>query len=145
MIHINHIRLETTMEKCAICGCELHRTKGTYARPTVEGRSHASRHHFVAERFFGRSNNRRGTQRDRVFEKCPWGVENKITIFCYECHEELLHNPVFLQFDIDRLADLVKERDLNENRKTKSKDKIAGRIKLLHEIIHRGLEELKKR
>jgi hypothetical protein len=41
-------------EKCAICGCELHRIAGTYARPTVEGRSHASKHHFVSERFFGR-------------------------------------------------------------------------------------------
>jgi hypothetical protein len=39
---------------------------------------------------------------------------------------------------------LVKERHLDEDRKTKSKDKIAGRIKLLHEIIQRGLEELKK-
>src|SRR2546430_8694767 len=35
--------------------------------PTVPGRSHASRHHYVAERFFGRSKNRRGTQRERVF------------------------------------------------------------------------------
>ena len=131
------------IETCSICGCELHRTKDTYALPTVEGRSHASKHHFVAERFFGRSKNRRGTQRDKIFEKCPWGVEGETTIFCYECHEELLHNPVFLPDDIERLASLVKERGLDENRKTESKDKIAGRIKLLHEIIQRGLEELK--
>ena len=131
------------IETCAICGCELHRTKDTYALPTAEGRSHASKHHFVAERFFGRSKNRRGTQRDKIFEKCPWGVEGKTTTFCYDCHEELLHNPVFLPEDIDRLANLVKERGLDENRKTESKDKIAGRIKLLHEIIQRGLEELK--
>jgi hypothetical protein len=131
-------------ERCAICGCELHRTQGTYARPTVEGRSHASKHHFVAERFFGRSNNRRGTQRDRVFEECPWGVEGQTSVFCYDCHEELLHNPIFLPVDIARLADLVNERRLDEDRKTGSKDKIAGRIKLLHEIIQRGLKELKK-
>jgi len=130
------------IEKCAICGCELHRTKNTYARPTIEGRSHASKHHFVAERFFGRSKNRRGTQRDKVFEECPWGVEGKTTIFCYDCHEELLHNPVFLPEDIKRLAILVKERGLDENSKTESKDKIAGRIKLLHEIIQIGLKEL---
>ena len=130
------------IETCSICGCELHRTKGTYALPTAEGRSHASKHHFVAERFFGRSKNRRGTQRDKIFEKCPWGVEGETTIFCYECHEELLHNPVFLPDDIERLASLVKKRGLDENRKTESKDKIAGRIKLLHEIIQRGLEEL---
>jgi hypothetical protein len=131
-------------ERCAICSCELHRTKGTYALPTAEGRSHASRHHFVAERFFGRSNNRRGTQRGKVFEKCPWGVEGKTAVFCYDCHEELLHNPIFLPSDIARFADLVKVRSLNEEKKTESKDKIAGRIELLHEVIERGLEELKK-
>ncbi len=131
-------------ERCSICGCELHRTQGTYALPTIEGRSHASKHHFVAERFYGRSGNRRGTQRDKVFPECPWGVEGQTAVFCYDCHEELLHNPIFLPVDIDRLADLVKDRRLDEDRKTESKDKIAGRIKLLHEIIQRGLQEFKK-
>jgi hypothetical protein len=131
-------------EKCAICGCELHRIAGTYARPTVEGRSHASKHHFVPERFFGRSNNRRGTQREKVFATCPWGVEGKTALFCYDCHEELLHNPVFLPDDIALLARLVKARHLIEDSKTASKTSIAGRIKLLHEIIRRGLEELGK-
>jgi hypothetical protein len=41
-------------ETCAICGCEIHRN-GDYAKPTVKGRSHATRYHFVAERFYGRS------------------------------------------------------------------------------------------
>ena len=132
-------------ERCAICGCELHRAEGTYALPTVEGRSHASKHHYIAERFFGRSNNRKGTQRDKIFEKCPWGFEGETALFCYDCHEELLHNPIFLPTDIDRFADLVKARSLNEDRKTESKDKIAGRIKLLHEVIRRGLEELGKK
>jgi len=99
----------------------------------------------VAERFFGRSNNRRGTQRERIFEECPWGVEGKTAIFCYDCHEELLHNPIFLPSDIAHFADLVKERSLHEDGKTESKDKIAGRIKLFHEVIQRGLEELKKK
>jgi hypothetical protein len=98
----------------------------------------------VAERFFGRSKNRHGTQRDKVFEECPWGVEGQTAVFCYDCHEELLHNPIFLPADIARLTELVKERCLDEDRKTKSKDKIAGRIKLLHEIIQQGLKELKK-
>jgi len=132
-------------ERCAICGCRLHRNKGTYALPTAEGRSHASRHHFVAERFFGRSSNRRGTQRDKVFEECPWGIEGQTASFCYDCHEELLHNPVFLPADIAQLADLVKERNLDEDIKTESKNKIAGRIRLLHGVIQRGLEELKRR
>jgi len=131
-------------EKCAICGCNLHRDKNTYALPTPQGRSHASRHHFVAERFFGRSKNLSVTQRSRVFKECPWNVEGKTAIFCYDCHEELLHNPVFLQEDIDRLAALVQKRGLNENKKAASKDKIAGRIKLLHKIIQLGLEKLER-
>jgi len=75
-------------ERCAICDCVLHRTAGTYARPTIEGRSHATKHHFVAERFFGRSSNRRGTVTDGVFTSCPWGHEGETAVFCYECHEE---------------------------------------------------------
>lgn len=129
-------------ERCEICGCELHRTPGTYARPSIEGRSHASRHHFVAERFFGRSNNRPNTQRDRVFETCPWGVEGETAVFCYDCHEELLHNPIFLPADIEHLAGLVKLKGLDESIKEESRGKIAGRIKLLHEIIARGIEAL---
>ena len=128
-------------EKCAICGCSVHRS-GEYATPTVAGRSHATKHHYVAERFFGRSPNRRGTQRDPIFLRCPWGVERKTTVFCYECHEELLHNPVFLPGNVQAFANLVKARKLNENQKTGNRKKIAGRIKLLHEVIEAGLEKL---
>src|SRR5690349_12484379 len=126
-------------EHCAICDCKLHRTKNTYARPTVAGRSHASKHHYVAERFFGRSRNRIGTQRDKIFETCPWGHEGETVVFCYDCHEELIHNPIFLPRDIRRLAALVSQRGLAESEKTESRERIAGRIKLLHEVIDRGL------
>src|SRR5579859_3363405 len=129
-------------EHCAICGCQLHRTKNTYARPTVEGRSHASKHHYVPERFFGRSRNRRGTQRQRVFEICPWGHEDETAVFCYDCHEELIHNPVLLPNDIKRLRALVSQRNLSETVKTESREMIAGRIRLFHEVIDRGLELL---
>jgi hypothetical protein len=64
-------------EHCAICGCLLHRTAKTYARPTIEGRSHATAHHFVSERFFGRSANRKGTRTEGIFESCPWGHEGQ--------------------------------------------------------------------
>jgi hypothetical protein len=66
----------------------LHRS-GEYAKPTVKGRSHATEHHYVAERFFGRSKNRRGEKREPIFKKCPWRVEGKAVIFCYECQERL--------------------------------------------------------
>jgi hypothetical protein len=49
---------------------------------------------------------------------------------------------VLLLEDIERFAKLVKLRGLNENRKTASKTKIAGRIKLLHEVIETGIESL---
>lgn len=129
-------------ETCAICGCNLHRTKGTYARPTAKGRSHASKHHYVAERFLGRSGNRRATQREEIFGVCPWDLETPTDVFCYDCHEELLHNPVFLPKDIARFARLVRGRSLHEETKPQSKDKIAGRIELLHEVIDRGLAAL---
>lgn len=126
-------------EHCAICNCPLHRRSGTYARPTVDGRSHATEHHFVAERFFGRSSNRRGTKTEGVFATCPWGVEGKSEVFCYECHEELLHNPVLLPQDIAAFAELVRRRKLSESEKRKSREKLAGRIRLLHEVISLGL------
>jgi len=65
-------------EICVICGCKLNRVKGVYATSTIEGRSHATQHHYVAERFFGRSATRRGEQREPIFKKCPWGVEGQI-------------------------------------------------------------------
>jgi hypothetical protein len=103
-------------ERCGICGCRLHRT-GSYALPTPEGRSHATEHHYVAERFFGRSTNRKNEQRDRIFEHCPWGLERQSGVFCYECHEELLHNPVLTKADIERFAALVQRRGLSEGGK----------------------------
>lgn len=130
------------LETCAICGCQLHRTVKTYAVPTIEGRSHASRHHFVAERFFGRSRNRRGTKTDGLFASCPWQTEGQSDVFCYECHEELLHNPVLLPGDISALAGLVRTRGLSETDKTADRSKIAGRVILLHEVIARGLKSL---
>lgn len=128
-------------ELCAICGCTLHRS-GDYAKPTVKGRSHATKQHYVPERFFGRSKNRQGTQRERIFEECPWEAEGATVTFCYECHEELLHNPVFLPDDIELLRKLVRERGLDEDEKSESRSKIVGRIKLLHEIIRKGLQSL---
>ena len=131
-------------ERCAICGCGLHRTRDTYARPTTEGRSHATKHHMVPERFFGRSSNRRGTQTDGIFTSCPWGHEKESQVFCFECHEELLHNPVLLPDDIARFAELVRFRSLNEDLKPRNREKIAGRVVLFHEVIARGLEVLRE-
>ena len=131
------------LEHCAICNCKLHRTAGTYALATDEGRSHATKHHFVAERFFGRSSNRKGTKTDGIFEACPWGVEGRSEVFCYECHEELLHNPVILPEDIVHFAELVKQRGFSEEIKSQDRSPLAGRVKLLQEVISRGIATLR--
>jgi hypothetical protein len=63
-------------------------------------------------------------------------------VYCYECHEELLHNPVLLPEDIQALAELVKQRNLDEESKPEHREKIAGRIILLHDVISMGLKVL---
>jgi hypothetical protein len=131
-----------TKETCGICGCTLNRG-GEYATATIQGRSHATKHHYVAERFFGRSANRRGTQRKGLFLICPWGLESKSGVFCYECHEVVLHNPVFLPEDIAAFAELVRRRGFSETKKPDDQEKLAGRVRLLHEIIVAGLTILK--
>ncbi|MBI4915865.1 MAG: hypothetical protein HY825_08455 [Acidobacteria bacterium] len=128
-------------ESCALCGCVVHR-QGRYAEPTQRGRSHATKHHFVPQRFFGRSANRPRTVRPAIFKTSPWPVEDPTAVFCYECHEELLHNPVLLPEDLDAFRRLVALRGLDEARKPASRVKIAGRIELFHEVIAAGLEAL---
>lgn len=128
-------------ESCAICGCTLHR-EGQYAEPTPHGRSHATKHHFVAERFFGRSNNRRRTKRAPIFSACPWDLERKTAVFCYDCHEELLHNPVLLPEDIAKFSELVRLRQLSETKKPNGRALLAGRIRLLHEALSTGIATL---
>lgn len=63
-------------------------------------------------------------------------------MFCYDCHEELLHNPVLLPKDIEKLALLVKLKKYSEKGKTNSKNELAGRIKLLQEIIQKGIDKI---
>lgn len=130
------------MIKCAICGCGLNRKVGVYGTDTIDGRSHASKHHYVAERFFGRSASHKGKPREPIFKEYPWSLEDKPDEYCYDCHEELLHNPVFLPIDVSNFAKLVKLRKLSETEKTASRKKLAGRIKLLHEVLELGIEKL---
>lgn len=129
-------------ETCAVCGCKVLRRTGVYGKPSAKGRSSASKHHYVAERFFGRSTNRPGTRREAIFDQCPWGLERETALYCYECHEELLHNPIFLPEDILNFAELVRRRGLSEDTKAASRDKLAGRIKLLHDVVESGLKVL---
>ncbi len=77
-----------------------------------------------------------------MFASCPWGHEGESEVFCYECHEELLHNPVLLPEDFVRFAELVRMRGLSEKTKTENRSKLAGRVVLLRDVISRGLKVL---
>jgi hypothetical protein len=130
------------IDRCAICGCELNRLPNVYAQPSIEGRSHATKHHYVPERFFGRSNNRKGEKREGIFEIDPWGLEGAVEEFCYDCHEELLHNPILLPEDVKGFKELVNLRGLGEKNKNDNRDKLAKRIVLFHEVIRSGLNQM---
>lgn len=69
-------------------------------------------------------------------------MEGRETVFCYECHEVLLHNVVFLPKDIERLAELARKRGCAEDEKPATHEKLAERIKLLHEVVDAGLTKL---
>jgi len=132
-------------EHCAICGCHVHRIANTYAQPSIAGRSHAARHYYVAERFFGRSKNRRGSSSEGIFSSCPWKQEGESGILCYECEKELLRNPVLLPDDVAHFAELVKRRGFGEKHKTESRAPIAGRVALLQQVIALGISAALKR
>jgi hypothetical protein len=70
------------------------------------------------------------------------GLRTEKLVYCYECYEELIHNPVLLPEDITLFQNLVRARGLTEADKPESREKIAGRIKLFHEVIACGLRQL---
>lgn len=86
--------------------------------------------------------NRLGAKRQGIFPECPWGYEGKAQVYCYECHEELLHNPVLLPEDVSRFARLVQLRDVGEDQKPEDRRKLAGRIVLMHDVISAGIRVL---
>jgi len=77
-----------------------------------------------------------------VFASCPWSQEGKSTVFCYECDEELLHNPVLLSQDMAAFAPLVRSRGLDEEHKSGDRQKLGARIMLFHEVIAKGIAVL---
>ncbi len=134
-----------TGERCELCGCRLTRGGRYAADDTPESRANATEHHYVAERLFGRTANRPGVCRARTFETCPWGLDGRSAVFCYECHELLLHNPVLTPEDVQGLAQLAKKRGLAEIRKPIGRTRLAGRAMLLNEVIREGIRALLER
>jgi hypothetical protein len=78
-----------------------------------------------------------------VFETCPWGHERETGVFCCECHETLLHDPVMLPEDINDFSELVLRRGLSEgDSKSDWFEKIGKRIELFREVISQRLAVL---
>ena len=75
-----------------------------------------------------------------LFTECPWNLEGQSAVMCYECHKIMLHNPVILPADIQRFAELVRNRGLDEPEKTEDRSKFAGRIKLFQAVIAEGIQ-----
>ena len=117
------------------------RCENQYAKLSYEGRAHISKHHYVAERFFGRSKNRSTNKRTNFMEGEFKDHERKIGFFCYECHEVLLHNPVLLPEDIGLLKKIYKIKGLQEDVKTESYEKLKKKIIVLKEVISLGLKK----
>ena len=132
-------------ERCAICNCILEIGKDEYGKHTLKGRRHASGHHYVAKRFFSSKDKKSGKKYKPIFTDSdfPWKIKPKETgTFCFECHEELLHNPVFLPEDIKRFSKLVNSKHYDEPDKTESREKLAKRIELLHDVFDKGIQAL---
>jgi len=130
---------------CAICGCPLHRTAGTYAKPTADGRSHATDHHCVPKRFLS-DKNTKGEKRGPVLTDRHWAEKGSQTVtLCYDCHEELLHNPILLEEDVKHLRQIMDNKGCTETHKTEGDYKcIANRVRIFHEIIKAGIEHTLK-
>mgnify|MGYP001619825991 CR=1 FL=1 len=120
---------------CGLCGCALLRM-GKYGEDNALGRCFPSEHHLVAKRFYGKNKNKRSKiLDDDDFKK----FSNEKIKLCYDCHEELLHNPVLSPDNMKGFKELVRKKHWDERNKKDGKEKIRGRIKLLQEIIDKGI------
>jgi hypothetical protein len=116
--------MKAEQTKCPLCG--MHFTSGGYA--TKKGRHDRSTHHLFPNRFkkyFGGVKglaNRLGLPED----------EFKEISLCYECHEEVLMNPIFTTQMISDLGCLMAGKSAKD------------RIVILFDTMRRGIEEVKK-
>lgn len=110
-------------DHCMLCRIEF--TTGVYA--TESGRYNRSEHHLFPARF----KKYRISQRS-LAKKLNVETQAFHSVYlCYECHEELLHNPVFTTKMIKELSHLMRCKSL--------KDKV---ITLSH-VIELGIREAK--
>ena len=94
-----------TTDHCMLCGIEF--TTGAYA--TEKGRYNRSEHHLFPARFEDHISQRSLAKKLNLESQDFDSVH-----LCYECHEELLHNPVFTTKMIKELSHLMRGKSLED-------------------------------
>jgi len=115
------------MPKCQLCKAELQEGNRNNTYGTDGGMNHISRHHLFPKRF---RNYFTDDEIKQIFQIEPPMVLGE---FCYECHEEVLHNLVLNREIIDKLSKLFEGKD----KKT--------RIIIFHQIFKLGIESILKK
>ena len=104
---------EETTDHCILCGIEF--TTGAYA--TENGRYNRSEHHLFPARFKKYHISQRSLAKKLNLESQDFDSVH----LCYECHEELLHNPVFTTKMIKELSHLMRGKGLEDKATTLSR------------------------
>jgi len=111
--------------RCVLCRIEF--TTGDYA--TESGRHNKSEHHLFPTRF-----KKYGISQRSLAKKLDVETRDFDSVhLCYECHEELLHNPVFTAKMIKELSHLMIGKSLEE------------RVITLSRVIELGINEAVKK
>ena len=108
-------------DHCMLCGIEF--TTGAYA--TENGRYNRSEHHLFPARFKKYHISQRSLAKKLNIESQDFDSVH----LCYECHEELLHNPVFATKMIKELSQLMRGRSLED------------KVIILSRVIELGIRE----
>ena len=109
-------------DRCVLCGIKFT-TGGVYA--TESGRHNRSEHHLFPARF-----EKFGISQRSLAKKLNVETQDFDSVhLCYECHEELLHNPVFTTKMIKGLSHLMKGKSFED------------KVITLSRVIELGIEE----
>ncbi|HEY9205431.1 MAG TPA: hypothetical protein VIO58_05870 [Candidatus Methanoperedens sp.] len=111
---------------CQLCKTPLKEGNLGYAYGTSEGLTHLSRHHIFPKRL------KKYFTNDEIQKIFHIDNPSSSMVFCYECHEEILHNIILNDSMVAMLSTLLDRKD----KKTK--------IKIIHEILKKGIEEYSK-
>ena len=115
------------MKTCKICKTQLQEGNQNNIYGTSEGMNHISNHHLFPKRFLKYFTI---DEIQQTFEIPDPSIERE---FCYECHEEILHNIIINDSMISDLSIFFEGCDKK------------SRMKIFHEIFKEGLEIYKKK